>query len=116
MYTYLTGSASWFMLTLITQAFGARGQNGDLLIEPKFSSEQFKSVNKLSLTRVFVSRRLKITFFNPKRLGAGKYRVKRFRLNTEQIPVEEKAWVVISREVILSLPKDKLNLIEVHLG
>jgi cellobiose phosphorylase len=116
MYTYLTGSASWFMLTLITQAFGARGQNGDLLIEPKFSSEQFKSVNKLSLTRVFASRRLKITFFNPKRLGAGKYRVKRFRLNTEQIPVEEKAWVVISREVILSLPKDKLNLIEVHLG
>ena len=116
MYTYLTGSASWFMLTLFTQSFGVRGQDGDLLIEPKFSSEQFKSVDKLSITRVFAARRLKILFLNPQRLGGGKYRIKRFTLNAEQIPVEENAWVVISREVILSLPKNKLNIIEVHLG
>jgi len=116
MYTYLTGSASWFMLTLLTQSFGVRGQNGDLLIEPKFSSEQFKSVNKLSITRVFAARHLKIVFLNPKRLGGDKYRIKRFMLNAEQIPIEEKAGVVISREVIISLPKDKLNIIEAHLG
>ena len=116
MYPYLTGSASWFMLTLLTQSFGVRGQNGDLLIEPKFSSEQFKSVNKLSITRVFAARRLKIVFLNPKRLESDKYRIKRFVLNTEQILVEENARVVISREVINRLPKDKLNIIEVHLG
>ena len=116
MYTYLTGSASWFMLTLLTQSFGVKGQNGDLLIEPKFSSEQFKLVNKLTVTRVFAARRLKIVFLNPKRLEGGKYRIKRFMLNAEQIPIEENAWVVISREVIISLPKDKLNIIEVHLG
>jgi cellobiose phosphorylase len=116
MYTYLTGSASWFMLTLLTQSFGVKGQNGDLLIEPKFSSEQFKSVNKLSITRVFAARRLKILFLNPKRLGSGKYRIKRFMLNAEQIPAEDNAWVIISREVIISLPKDKLNIIEVYLG
>jgi len=116
MYSYLTGSASWFMLTLLTQAFGVRGENGDLLIEPKFSDEQFKLVNKISIARVFTGRRLKIVFFNPQRLPAGKYRIKRFLLNAEQIPVEEDARVVISREVILSLPKNKLNLIEVHLG
>jgi len=116
MYPYLTGSASWFMFTLLTQSFGVRGQNGDLLIEPKFSSEQFKSVNKLSITRVFAGRGLKIIFLNPKRLKAGKYRIKRFMLNAEQIPVEDKAQVVISREVIISLPKNKLNIIEVHLG
>jgi len=116
MYAYLTGSASWFMLTLLTQSFGVRGQNGDLLIEPKFSSEQFKSVNKLSITRVFAARRLKIIFLNPKRLKWGKYRIKRFMLNAEQIPVEENTRVVISREVIISLPRNKLNIIEVYLG
>jgi len=116
MYTYLTGSASWFMLTLLTQSFGVKGQNGDLWIEPKFSSEQFKSVNKLSITRVFAERCLKIIFLNPQRLGEGKYRIQRFRLNAEQIPVAEKAWVVIPREVIINLPKNKLNIIEVHLG
>jgi len=116
MYAYLTGSASWFMLTLLTQAFGVRGQNGDLLIEPKLSSEQFKAVTKISITRIFAARRLKIIFINPKRLEAGQYRIKSFRLNAEQIPVEAKAWVVVAREVVMSLPKDKLNIIEVYLG
>ncbi|MDP3042162.1 MAG: cellobiose phosphorylase [Candidatus Omnitrophota bacterium] len=116
MYTYLTGSASWFMLTLLTQSFGVRGQNGDLLIAPKFSGEQFQSVNKLSITRVFAARRLKIIFLNPKRLEEGKYRIQRFRLNAERFPIQETARIVVPREVITSLPKDKLNIIEVHLG
>jgi cellobiose phosphorylase len=116
MYSYLTGSASWFVLTLVTQAFGLRGQDGDLLIEPKLSGEQFKLVPKLSISRVFADRRLKITFLNPKRLDWGKYRIRRFMLNAERIPIEESLRVVLSREVITSLPKEKLNIIEVHLG
>ena len=115
MYPYLTGSASWFMLTLLIQTFGVKGQNGDLLIEPKLSCEQFKSTNKLSITRVFAGRRLKIIFLNPKRLEAGKYRIQRFRLNAKQIFVEGNARIVIFRENILSLPKNKLNIIEVYL-
>jgi len=116
MYAYLTGSASWFMLTLLTQSFGVRGQNGDLLIEPKFSTKQFKLADKLSITRVFAARRLKIVFFNSKRLEYGQYRIKRLMLNAEQIPVEENTRVVVSRGVILSLPKNKLNIIQVYLG
>jgi cellobiose phosphorylase len=116
MYSYLTGSASWFMLTFFTQAFGVRGQNGDLLIEPKLSREQFKSNDKLSITRSFAGRRLKITFFNPKRLQAGNYRIKRFILNTQRLPIEEGRRLLVTREVILGLPKNKLNTIQVHLG
>ncbi|MCX5694374.1 MAG: cellobiose phosphorylase [Candidatus Omnitrophica bacterium] len=116
MYTYLTGSASWFILTLLTQVFGVRGQDGDLLIEPKFTSEQFKSVSKLSITRTFAARRLKIVFLNPKRLPGGRYQIKSFKLNAELIPVVKGTRVVVSREVILNLPKGKLNIIEVFLG
>jgi len=116
MYAYLTGSASWFMLTLLTQSFGIRGQYGDLLIAPKFSSQQFQTVKHLSIQRVFAGRRLKIVFFNPRRLESGKYRIKRFLLNAEQIPVEDSAQVTVSRKVIISLPKNKLNIIEVYLG
>ena len=116
MYPYLTGSASWFVLTLLTQAFGVRGEDGDLLIEPKFSSEQFKFTPKLSISRVFAGRKLRIVFLNPKRLSWGKYRIRRFMLNAERIPIEEAPRVVLSREVIISLPKEKLNIIEVHLG
>ncbi len=116
MYSYLTGSASWFILTLLTQSFGVKGQDGDLLIEPKLTSEQFKSTGKLSISRVFANRKLKIIFLNPKRLEAGKYRIKGFLLNGERIPVEAAPRVVLTREVIASLPKEKLNTIEIHLG
>jgi len=116
MYSYLTGSASWFMLTLLTQSFGVKGQNGNLLIEPKLSNEQFKSTNKLSISRVFAGRKLKIVFLNPKRLPAGKYRIKRLILNAERIPIEEAPWILLAREVIINLPKKKLNIIEVQLG
>ena len=116
MYAYLTGSASWFVLTMLTQVFGVKGQDGDLVIEPKLSVEHFCKNNCISIERIFANRRIKIKFFNPKKVGFGKYRIKRFMLNAEQVPVEENARVVISREVILSLPKNKLNIIEVHLG
>jgi len=116
MYAYLTGSASWFMLTLLTQAFGVRGQDGDLLIEPKLSGEQFKPAKEISIARIFAARRLKIIFINPQRLNAGKYRIKRLFLNAGQLPIEENARVVISREVIISLPKSKINIIKVYLG
>ena len=35
MYPWLTGSASWYLLTLVTEAFGVKGQLGDLLLQPK---------------------------------------------------------------------------------
>ena len=116
MYLYLTGSASWFMLTLVTQVFGVRGQSGDLLIEPKLSSEQFKFTDKLSLSRIFAGRTLKIVFSNPRRLEAGKYIIKDLKVNSERFPTTEATQAIISREFILNLPKDKLTTIEVHLG
>ena len=72
--------------------------------------------DKISITRVFAGRKLRIVFLNPKRLSWGKYRIRRFMLNAERIPIEEAPRVVLSREVIISLPKEKLNIIEVHLG
>ncbi len=116
MYSYLTGSASWFALTLLTQSFGVRGFDGDLLVEPKLSAEQFELSDEISISRVFADRNLKIVFLNPKRLGAGKYRIKRFLLNAEQLPIEEINRIVVSREVITSLPKEKFNMLEVYLG
>ncbi len=116
MYNYLTGSASWYMLTLLTQVFGVKGQSGDLLIEPKLSAVQFKVTDKVSVSRIFGGRKLKIIFSNPGRLDFGKYRIKGFLLNGENIPIVEDAKLVISREVILSLAQAKLHTLEVFLG
>ena len=34
MYHYLTGAASWFMLTMITEVYGVKGAMGNLMLEP----------------------------------------------------------------------------------
>ena len=43
MYPYLTGSASWYLLTLLTEVFGVKGDLGDLVLAPKLVAAQFDS-------------------------------------------------------------------------
>lgn len=40
LYHYLTGSASWLMMTVVTEVFGVKGEFGDLLLEPKLVREE----------------------------------------------------------------------------
>ena len=42
LYAYLTGAASWYMLTMITEVFGVRGDLGDLVIAPALMPKQYK--------------------------------------------------------------------------
>jgi cellobiose phosphorylase len=116
MYPYLTGSASWFVLTMLTQVFGVRGQDGDLVIEPKLSAEHFRQDSCVSVERIFANRRIKIKFFNPKKVGFGKYHILKVSLNSENLPIDKSRYLVITREVIIGLAANKLNLIEIYLG
>lgn len=116
MYNYLTGSASWFMLALLTQAFGVKGLNGDLLIEPKLTSEQFKFAKSISIRRYFADRNLKVIFHNPKRLETGSYQISKVVLNGEDLAINKSRYIIITREVIIGLDKNKLNVIEIYLG
>lgn len=77
MYHYLTGAASWYMLTMITEVFGVRGVLGDLCIEPKLVEEQFDAAGKASISLTFANRQFVIEFFNPGRLSYGTYSIKK---------------------------------------
>ncbi|MDP2941726.1 MAG: cellobiose phosphorylase, partial [Candidatus Omnitrophota bacterium] len=88
MYAYLTGSASWFVLTMLTQAFGVRGQDGDLLIEPGLSSAQFQHSALISIEREFAGRRFRVSFFNPQKLNSSKYKIIKASLNHHNLPLE----------------------------
>jgi len=116
MYSYLTGSASWFILTAVTQAFGVRGLNGDLLIEPKLSAEQFKSAASIAVSRPFAGRKIEVVFSNPKKLKAGKYGIIEATLNSYPLPVDEYNFLVVPRKFILALSSDKVHKIHITLG
>jgi cellobiose phosphorylase len=75
MYHYLTGSASWLVLTELTQVFGVKGYYGDLMLEPKLTKEQFSKEGIARVSVNFMGKRLDIVFENPKRLDFGAYTV-----------------------------------------
>ncbi|MCX5703757.1 MAG: cellobiose phosphorylase, partial [Candidatus Omnitrophica bacterium] len=116
MYSYLTGSASWFVLTMLTEAFGVKGRGGDLLIQPKLSREQFRHALSLSLKRIFAGRRLEINFSNPKKLEYGSYKIIKVRLNSQPLAFAEAQQIIISRRLLLRLPPDRINTLNITLG
>ncbi len=75
MYHYLTGAASWYMLTMVTEVFGVRGEIGDLLIQPKLLSGQFDEQGCAGIALTFAGQCFEITFDNPHRLSYGEYEV-----------------------------------------
>ncbi len=107
MYPYLTGSASWYLLTLVTEVFGVRGELGDLVLAPKLCKEQFDDAGRATLHTLFAGRRLKVCYKNPKNLDAGEYMVGNILLNGQTIPhTKADAGVKISRTELMQLSDD----------
>jgi len=75
MYPYLTGAASWYMLTVITEVFGVRGEAGDLCIMPKLMGEQFDQEGGAALTFTFAGKRFELCYENRNRLSFGEYKI-----------------------------------------
>ena len=117
MYPYLTGSASWYLLTLLTEVFGVKGHLGDLVLEPKLVSEQFAVDGKASVRTLFAGRRLEITYHNPARLSYGQYTLKEIRIGGKTQPVQPgDPRVVLKRDVIVALPAEVVHRVDVVLG
>lgn len=81
MYHYLTGAASWMLLTMVTEVFGVRGEFGDLLLEPKLLPEQFDADGKARIRLEFAGRRLIVEYKNKKRLSPGSYRAAKVEID-----------------------------------
>lgn len=74
-YSYLTGAASWYMLTLITQVYGFRGEVGDLVIAPRLLREQFDEQGKTGAVFPFREQQFQVTYQNPDKKEYGSYAI-----------------------------------------
>lgn len=92
MYHYLTGAASWYMLTFLTEVFGIRGNAGDLEIAPALMKEQFGETGKAEAELTFAGRNFHIVMENPQHLEYGKYRIKSAAMEGKELPVTEKQY------------------------
>ena len=115
MYNYLTGAASWYMLTAVTEMFGVHGDIGDMVIHPKLVKDQFDSKGNAKLQLQFAGKDFQVIFINPQKLTYGEYVIKKAVCDgrTELDIHRESAY--LCRADILSMP-DSSHVITVELG
>lgn len=105
MYHYLTGAASWFMMTMITEVFGVRGDNGALTIVPKLLAEQFDNLGTASVTVPFAGKIFTVVYQNKSGKDFGAYRMDSAVCGETALPVKDNASALLSRELLDSLPE-----------
>lgn len=104
MYHYLTGAASWYLLTMITEVFGVRGADGDLVLYPKLLAEQFDAEHMASVSVSFAGKQFTVAYHNPNSKDFGSYTVTAAACDGVSIPVVEDSHALLSREMLDSLP------------
>lgn len=117
MYHYLTGSASWYILTLLTQVFGVRGSFGDLLLEPKLTKEEFENNGEVSVRAQFAGRPIKVVYQNRKKIPYEHYCVARISLNGRELKevALNKKEALVPRKLFLKLARKSDNILLVIL-
>lgn len=114
LYCFLTGSASWYVYTLLCQVFGVRGEGGDLLISPKLVPDQFAKNRQAGVELFFAGARLRVRFHNIGKRSYDNWQIKSVTSGKEEIPLvrQNEKEVLIARNTIA---QKKVWEIEVHL-
>jgi len=117
LYHYLTGSASWLVMTLLTQVFGVRGIYGDLLLSPKITKAEFHQSSTVNVTTQFAGKRFKVIYQNLKKIPYEYYYVSKVSINGKILAGLElnKKEVLIKKELLLKYSKKSLNVVVVTL-
>ncbi len=112
-YPYLTGAASWYLLTMITEVFGVSGEAGNLVIKPALLKEQFDQEGKASISLNFADKRFNIVFTNESGQQVGSYKIKGATLNDKELTLDN-SYVSIPRDVIEELGPDNTILVSLE--
>jgi cellobiose phosphorylase len=117
MYPYLTGSASWYLLTILTEVLGIKGRLGDLVLEPKLMPEQFDAGGQASVLTLFAERKLKVTYHNPDHLLWGTYAIAGIQLGREEVSYERQGRAaILPRRAITALAAEQIHTLDVFLA
>jgi len=99
MYPFLTGSASWYLLTLLSEVFGVKGRLGDLVLAPRFVASQADNV---SVNIRFAGKALEIEYHRSQHGKSGS--IKKVEVNGKVIEVSA-AEVCFERKEIAGWPE-----------
>lgn len=116
LYAYLTGAASWYMLTMITEVFGVKGQLGDMVIAPALMPEQYDQEGKASLKIEFAGRKFSIHIFNREKKEWNKVQIKEAFCDGTLLSAEGGRQARLKRSEIEKLTLEKVHEINIILN
>ena len=67
LYLYLTGSASWYIYTLLEEVLGIKFEDGDIYLEPKLNSENFFNQDRIETVFSLRAKMVKVAFIREKK-------------------------------------------------
>ncbi|WP_018164951.1 GH36-type glycosyl hydrolase domain-containing protein [Streptococcus henryi] len=114
-YHYLTGAASWYMLTMVTEVFGVQGRAGDLVLHPKLLAEQFDENGKASITTQFSGKTFQINYDNPNHKGFGDYVITSAECNGIELSITDDSYAFLSKEKLAKLNSEESHQINITL-
>lgn len=115
-YHYLTGAASWFMLTMVTEVFGVQGKSGDLVLYPKLLAEQFDNNGQTSIVVPFAGKNFHITYNNPHYKDFGDYVVASANCDNQVLNITDAAFVLLTKEQLELLNNESMHNITITLN
>ena len=107
LYHYLTGAASWYMMTMITEVFGVRGEAGDLVIRPKLLQNQFDESKTASISLNFAGKTFEVVFNNAEGLEYGTYKIGAADCDGETLQIADGKHVLLGRERINAMDDNR---------
>ena len=110
MYAYLTGAASWYMLTMITEVFGVRGELGNLVFRPKLMAKQFDEKGTAGISMTFAGKKFEITYINRSVKEYGNYAVVKAEADGKSI-LDENGRAVLKLEEIEKMNNEDHKII-----
>lgn len=113
MYHYLTGAASWYMMTVINEMFGVKGRLGSLCLEPKLLKEQFNDAGDAGVDLWFGGRQWRIIYKNREKKDYGSYKIGDAFLNGRKISLNK--GIAVNAEEIAAMDTEKQHEIIVEL-
>ena len=115
-YHYLTGAASWFMLTMVTEVFGVQGKSGDLVLYPKLLAEQFDNNGQTSIVVPFAGKNFHITYNNPHYKDFGDYVVASANCDNQPLSITDAAFVFLTKKQLELLNNENMHNITITLN
>ncbi|MBN3041294.1 MAG: cellobiose phosphorylase, partial [Candidatus Omnitrophica bacterium] len=107
LYLYLTGSASWYIYTLVEQILGLKFNLGNIVLAPKLQSENFRK-NSIEFKFRFCQKNLHISYF---KLGKNKgpLRVEKVFFNDKPLISFGKDFMIAGKD-IKNYPGSKIHI------